>query len=903
MSTKVSERSSGCSRANVYRLATLAWQEISGGNGNTPTVFVAGEEQLIPPVLQHFQGKRYFLCELQNLDERPLATTSSVLESVMGDSLAEVKSTDYVLQPSTTTITQALMTRTISMPLDTDDVVCTNERKRTPAEVFRAIAVEARLSLKAVGIMLSHLREVFPQLPLSARTLLGTPRECVCTFVLGEEYVHFGLAECISNAVRGRWTEDVNILRLQLHIDGLTLFNSSRLQLWPILGRLISPSTPVFVVGLFCGLSKPVNVAEYLNSVIEDLSTLLKDGLLLSTYNRHVQIVLDCVVGDAPARAFFRQVKNHTGYHCCEKCTAPGVYVNRKMVFPPSNYRSRTNNDFRTRRQEEHHVGQSPFERLNVDMITCFPLDYMHMVCLGMMKRLMNLWRAGPTERKIRLGSSQITQINSRLMRLRGAQTCEFPRKCRSTVDCDRWKATEFRQFLLYIGPVVLKGVVDDRIYENFLNFSVSIYILCCPKWCMHYVDFVESLLRKTLVQFAAIYGESELVFNFHCVSHLCADVRLHGPLDSYSAFPFESYMRTLRGFVRSPNMPTSQIFRRITERMNVQLQDDSAIVDDAKATLIPIAAKKQGRFIHEDDLQLAYKYQGILEQLSDIPSSDATDVMDRGGKRKRYSDFALRHICRQPIVRSDFTYEVEEKRKPPVYSVDIDYSPPPPQLENMSHASQSQPRWTLGSLENLPSFSSPIASSSTIISPPATHSEAVRNNDTAKEVRELKGVIENLVLQNIRVREELHALRLEVNALRFQHAAPVHRGHAAAEYEAGRSKIYTQLARLTFPIHSQQVTFLSSVGGTTMGECTRNIMRTLLTDEMAKTINWRGVNNRVSIASSQLAAAIVESIMKKAYPGVSHADVEGTIQRWIQKARLRASKEAHDLVTDTFAL
>ncbi|KAF5394037.1 hypothetical protein PHET_12356 [Paragonimus heterotremus] len=66
--------------------------------------------------------------------------------------------------------------------------------------------------------------------------------------------------------------------------------------------------------------------------------------------------------------------------------------------------------------------------------------------------------------------------------------------------------------------------------------------------------------------------------------------------------------------------------------------------------------------------------------------------------------------------------------------------------------------------------------------------------------------------------------------------------------------------------------------------------------------VNWRGVNNRVSIASSSLAAAIVESVMKKAYPGVSQADVKRTIQRWIQKARLRAIKEANDPITDIFA-
>ncbi|KAF5393994.1 hypothetical protein PHET_12450 [Paragonimus heterotremus] len=82
--------------------------------------------------------------------------------------------------------------------------------------------------------------------------------------------------------------------------------------------------------------------------------------------------------------------------------------------------------------------------------------------------------------------------------------------------------------------------------------------------------------------------------------------------------------------------------------------------------------------------------------------------------------------------------------------------------------------------------------------------------------------------------------------------------------------------------VYNQLVTFLTSVGGTSIDEYTRNVMRTLLTDDVAATDHCRGVNNRVSIASSPLAAAIVESVMKKAYPGVSQADVKGTIQRWI---------------------
>ncbi|KAF7233882.1 hypothetical protein EG68_12577, partial [Paragonimus skrjabini miyazakii] len=123
------------------------------------------------------------------------------------------------------------------------------------------------------------------------------------------------------------------------------------------------------------------------------------------------------------------------------------------------------------------------------------------------------------------------------------------------------------------------------------------------------------------------------------------------------------------------------------------------------------------------DDLHLKYKYQRVLEQLSDIPSSDATDVMDRAGKQKR-----------QPIVRSDFNYELEEKRKPTFYPVDIGYSPPPPPLKNMSQLSPPPKRCTLELLENLPSLSNPIVSSS-----PAARTDAACTNEIVKELKGLK--------------------------------------------------------------------------------------------------------------------------------------------------------------------
>ncbi|KAF7257804.1 hypothetical protein EG68_04704 [Paragonimus skrjabini miyazakii] len=56
-----------------------------------------------------------------------------------------------------------------------------------------------------------------------------------------------------------------------------------------------------------------------------------------------------------------------------------------------------------------------------------------------------------------------------------------------------------------------------------------------------------------------------------------------------------------------------------------------------------------------------------------------------------------------------------------------------------MSHEAAFPKRRPLGSVENLPTFSSPIATSSTIISPSAAHHETTCENEIANELRGLK--------------------------------------------------------------------------------------------------------------------------------------------------------------------
>ena len=77
------------------------------------------------------------------------------------------------------------------------------------------------------------------------------------------------------------------------------------------------------------------------------------------------QMVLSSVVCDAPARAFLKCIKGHSGYSGCDKCTQPGVY-NSKMTFPEVDAPIRTNVAFDDMEDAEHHKGPNPFHTMKV---------------------------------------------------------------------------------------------------------------------------------------------------------------------------------------------------------------------------------------------------------------------------------------------------------------------------------------------------------------------------------------------------------------------------------------------------------------------------------------------------------------------------------------------------------
>ena len=221
--------------------------------------------------------------------------------------------------------------------------------------------------------LLSLLRPFHPQLPKDPRTLLQTMTKYVIDSIAGGEYYHFGVSVGLRNLFSAIISNirDGNEMHLQINIDGLPLFRSSKTQFWPILGRVAWPfSSEPFIVGLFCGDKKPTEVDAYLQKFVSEVKDVeLQHGIDIDGISDKVKVILSCFICDAPARAFVKQIKPHNAYYGCDKCIQRGTWEN-KVTFPEVNAQLRTDVAFDEMVQNEHHVGISPISQLSVGLVS-----------------------------------------------------------------------------------------------------------------------------------------------------------------------------------------------------------------------------------------------------------------------------------------------------------------------------------------------------------------------------------------------------------------------------------------------------------------------------------------------------------------------------------------------------
>lgn len=446
-------------------------------------------------------------------------------------------------------------------------------------------AIKHNITHLALNELLVIVRDNFDSsTPVDSRTFLNTPKSCKISSsiisIAGGKYFHFTLKDSLLSILNKIFEHDcsffesvcTNGIYLKINCDGLPISKSTNSQLWPIIGQVCNstyclPSNvnSLFLIGLYHGELKPNSSEEYLSEFIRELAEIFVDGLSFRSSNITVKIAM--FICDAPARQFLKCIVSHNSYFGCERCIQKGTYKST-VVYPKIDCDLRSEESMIIQSQESHHKGVSPLISVGINLLQQFPLDPMHLVYLGVVRKLLHIWIKGPLQ--FRSAPAERKAISSYLMMISKLMPCEFARKPRSLHELERYKATEFRMFLLYTGPLCLIGNVDQNIYKNFLMLSVSIRILS-SELISEFVDVAEKLLSNFVTHYIQIYGERHVVYNVHNLIHLTDDAKVFGSLEKFSAFPFENFLGKLKRQLRKPDKPLEQLVNRIKEQ---QLHD-----------------------------------------------------------------------------------------------------------------------------------------------------------------------------------------------------------------------------------------------------------------------------------------------------------------------------------------
>lgn len=481
--------------------------------------------------------------EISTVDETLYSSQAEVDRfEVESDSASSVKSVSSVNSTST--------------EIDCESVTDLSDKLRSWT-ISHNITASATSDL----LKLLHGHHCFKYLPLDSRTLLHTPRATAVINVPPGQYCAFDWVASIRKIIMQRDLRNTRV-EIQINIDGIPLYHGSSQQFWPILGAI---NDDVFVIGIYSGQQKPNSLDDFFSPFLQQLDEAPRQLLINGV---EYKIKLSDLICDAPARAFVLGIKCHAGYSSCGNCTIKGVYYKNRVIFPYGNHPERTDASFRARLDPQHHHEATFIEKTDLDLVRDSPGEYMHLVCLGIVRKILFLLTKGK-KCPARLRPHQIEEISNELLKLKRSIPCEFARKPRKLKDLEYWKATEFRQFILYTGPLVLKNIISNDLYEHFMSLHVAISILADKVLHITHNNYANELLNYFVKHFGTLYGEENMSFNVHGLLHLASDCINHGQLDKFSAFKFENKLQEIKNLVRSTNCPLQQAHRRLIEREN----------------------------------------------------------------------------------------------------------------------------------------------------------------------------------------------------------------------------------------------------------------------------------------------------------------------------------------------
>lgn len=317
-------------------------------------------------------------------------------------------------------------------------------------------------------------------------------------------------------------------------------------------------------------MEKPKNLEEYLGKFITDVTNLTKNGV--NYLGRNYEFIVKGFSCDCQAKGMILCTKASNGKGSCTKCKQTGVwsYICKRVYFAGVNSAPRTNNGFLSQEDVGFHHGISPLTQIpNFNFEAWFPLDYLHLLCVGVTRTLLRLW-VTPSKNRCHLHADKVSQASGRMFLFQKFVPSDFAKDLRALEEYKRWKGTELRLFICYLAPYVMGGILNEAREANLLLLYVAVRFLLNPITCQEYKETATHLLVDFVESCKTAYHANILTHNFHNMIHLPDNLNYFENLEQCSAFDFESFLNILKKCVAKGGSALQQAIKRWKERTSV---------------------------------------------------------------------------------------------------------------------------------------------------------------------------------------------------------------------------------------------------------------------------------------------------------------------------------------------
>ena len=235
-------------------------------------------------------------------------------------------------------------------------------------------------------------------------------------------------------------------------------------------------------------------------------------------------------------------------------------------------------------------IGRSVlFDLPSFNYVSDAPVEYLHLVCIGITKRCVELtFKVGEarpriTKRKLSLPSSFNVQIhNVKVFR-------EFNRRIRK-LDFAVYKAQEFRNLVIFFFPLILNCIeptAKERHMWLFLSYMIKACVIPKEEFSLALLPVIDKCTKMFYSLYQQLFGVKNCTYSIHVGGSHLIDMRYHGPLTCTSAFPFESFYGEIRNsFVPGTVSTLKQIMSNVLmKRILVSHQCENEIYISEKET------------------------------------------------------------------------------------------------------------------------------------------------------------------------------------------------------------------------------------------------------------------------------------------------------------------------------